>query len=95
MEKLEKVVDKIALDPSFKGLGRSILVGLEVLKHTEAINNLVTNDEFTEKMNKVLDGQDKIMVILTRLDQERVFTIERIRRVEEELNKIKVHLALS
>jgi hypothetical protein len=80
MEKLEKVDDKISL---------------EVLKHSEVINNLVTRHEFNEKMDKVIEGQDKMMVILARLDQERIFTIERIRHVEEELNKIKVHLALS
>ncbi len=79
-EKLEKTVDKIAL---------------EVVKHTEAIKNLVTRDEFDKKMDRVLDGQDKMTVILQRLDQERVFTIERIRHLEEEVNKIKSHLALT
>ncbi len=83
------------MDPSSKGLGRSILVGLEILKHTETIKNLVTKDEFNEKMDRVLDGQDKTMAILTRLDQERVFTVERIKRIEDEVDKIKVHLALS
>lgn len=52
-ENLEKVVDKIAL---------------EVVKHTEAIKNLVTRDEFDKKIDRVLDGQDKMMVILQRLD---------------------------
>lgn len=78
-EKLEKTVDKIAL---------------EVVKHTEAIKNLVTRDEFDKKMDRVLDGQDKMTVILQRLDQERIFTIERIRHLEEEVDKIKAHLAL-
>ncbi len=79
-EGLEKKVDKIAL---------------EVVKHTEAIKNLVTRDEFNEKMDQVLESQDKVMVILQRLDQERVFTIERIRHLEEDVNKIKARLALA
>lgn len=78
-EKLERVVDKIAL---------------EVVKHTEAIKNLVTLDEFDKKMDLVLDGQDKMMVILQRLDQERLFTFERVRRIEEEVAKIKAHLSI-
>ena len=90
-ESLEKKVDKITV---------------EVVKHTEVIKNLVTRDEFNEKMGKVLESQDKMMVILQRLDQERIFTIERIRHLEEDVNpvrcllsngvnKIKAHLALS
>lgn len=78
-EKLERVVDKIAL---------------EVVKHTEAIKNLVIRDEFDKKMDRVLDGQDKMMVILQRLDQERLFTFERVRRIEEEVAKIKAHLSI-
>lgn len=63
-EKLEKTVDKIAL---------------EVAEHSEAIKNLVTKNEFDKKMDRVLHGQDEMMVILQRLDQERIFTIERNR----------------
>ena len=80
-EKLEKTVDKIAL---------------EVVKHTEAIDKVsVDVTDLKEKSSIIMDGQDKMMVILQRLDQERIFTIERIRHLEEEINKIKTHLALS
>ena len=80
-KKLEEKVDKIAL---------------EVVKHTEAIDKVsVDVTDLKEKSSRIIDGQDKMMVILQRLDQERIFTIERIRHLEEEVNKIKAHLALS
>jgi len=36
-----------------------------------------------------LQGQDEMMTILKRLDQERIFTAEWVRRVEDELEKQK------
>jgi hypothetical protein len=80
VEKLEKTVDKIAL---------------EVVKHTEAIKGLVTKEEFVEFRNENFTRLDNMIVILNRLDQERVFTVERIRRIEEEIDKIKARLALT
>lgn len=80
-EKLEKTVDKIAL---------------EVTKHTEVIDKILVDvTDLKEKNSRIIDGQDKMMVILQRLDQERIFTIERVRHLEDEVTKIKVHLALS
>ncbi|MEA3369363.1 MAG: hypothetical protein U9Q24_03295 [Candidatus Ratteibacteria bacterium] len=79
-ERLELKADKIAL---------------EVTKHTGSIDKIVVDvADLKEKTSKIIDGQDKMMVILQRLDQERIFTIERVRHLEEEVNKIKVHLAL-
>ena len=80
MEKIEKTVDEIAL---------------EVTKHTEAIKGLVTKEEFGEFKNENFARLDNMMTVLQRLDQERVFTVERIRHLEEEVSKIKAHLALS
>ena len=79
-EKSEKTIDKIAL---------------EVTKHTEAFEGLVTKEEFGEFKNENFTKLDNIMTVLQRLDQERVFTVERIRHLEEEVNKIKAHLALT
>jgi len=79
-QRLEKTVDKIAL---------------EVIKHTEAIKGLVTKGEFVEFKNENFTRLDNMMTVLQRLDQERVFTVERIRRLEEDIEKIKTHLALS
>ncbi len=60
-EKLEKTVDKIAL---------------EVTKHTGAIDKILMDvTDLKEKNSRIIDGQDKMMVILQRLDQERIFTI--------------------
>lgn len=78
-ERLERTVDKIAL---------------EVVKHTEVIKGLVTKEEFVEFKNENFTRLDNMMTILQRLDQERIFTIERIRHLEEEVEKIKAHLAL-
>lgn len=77
---LEKTVGKIAL---------------EVVKHTEAIDKVVADAaDIKERTSKIIDGQDKMMVILQRLDQERLFTFERVKKIEEEVKKIKAHLAI-
>jgi len=45
--------------------------------------------------NMFLDGQDKIMVILKRLDQERVFDGELIKRLETDVGLIKTHMRIA
>jgi len=54
----------------------------------EKMADVVTVDAFNSRM-------DKAMVILERLDQERVFTVEWIRRTEGDVEKIKrkLHIA--
>ena len=79
-EKLEKTVDKI---------------GFEVTKHTEAIKGLVAKEEFVEFKNENFTRLDNMTTILQRLDQKRIFTIERVRHIEEKVNKIKTPLAIS
>lgn len=71
-EKLEKTVDKIAL---------------EVTKHTDAIKNLVTRDEFNEFRDENLTRLDEMTTILRRLDEERLFTFEMVKRIETEVEK--------
>ena len=77
-------------------------VALQVVRNSEAINRMVTKEEFSEFKEEVLLGQDRIITILERLDQERIFTAEWIRRVEadveknkREIEKIKKKLAFS
>ena len=77
-------------------------VAIQVVKNSEAINRMVTKEEFSEFKEEVLLGQDRIITILERLDQERIFTAEWIRRVEadveknkREIEKIKKKLAFS
>lgn len=48
----------------------------------------VTKDEFHTRM-------DEVVIILKRLDQERVFTVEWIRRIEGDVSRIKHHLKLA
>ena len=43
-------------------------IGIEIVKHTEAIERLVTRSEFNNKINNVISNQDKMMGILERLD---------------------------
>ena len=62
-------------------------------------------DEFEERFEKKLETKfvtkdefhtrlDEVVTILKRLDQERVFTVEWIRRVESDVNLMKKHLNL-
>ncbi len=52
------------------------------------LDSLVSRDEFNGKM-------DKMLVILERLDQERVFTSEWIKRIENDVERIKQHLHIA
>ena len=61
VERLETSVDRLAI---------------QVSKNTESIGKMVTREEFNERMNQIADGQDRMMVILERLDKERIFTTE-------------------
>jgi hypothetical protein len=51
----------------------------------EIKQKFVTRDEFLSLM-------DKHMAILQRLDQERIFTTEWVRRIEADVTRIKEHL---
>jgi hypothetical protein len=69
-------------------------ISIQVIKNSQKIGILLTREAFNKKMEEFSQGQDKVITILNRLDQERVFTIERIKRIEEEVERIKAHLAL-
>lgn len=49
-------------------------------------------DRFRDDILTVLDGHTQI---LKRLDQERLFTLERIKRIEQEIALIKKHVGLA
>lgn len=59
------------------------------------VNKLLEHDERFEVLERKIDqshqellqGQDEMMAILRRLDQERVFTTEWIKRIEGEVEK--------
>jgi len=48
---------------------------------------MVTRDEFHTTM-------DEVLTIVRRLDEERVFTLEWVRRIESDLERVKQHLHL-
>ncbi len=54
----------------------------------EKMDQMVTKDEFNAKM-------DKVLTILGRLDQERIFTQEWIHRIEADVEKIKRQLHIA
>src|SRR3989338_7026123 len=56
-----------------------------VMQHTDMMGNFVTKDEFHKFRDDVLDGQDKMIAILKRLDEERVFTHKWVKEVEEKV----------
>jgi len=43
----------------------------------------------------MINRMDDMVAILKRLDQERVFTIEWIRRIESDVSMVKKHLKLA
>ena len=49
--------------------------------------NMVTRTEFTNFKDQVLTNFDQQTVILKRLDQERVFTMEIIRRMQKQIDE--------
>jgi hypothetical protein len=51
--------------------------------------------ELTTFRNEIMDRLDGMTVILKRLDQGRVFTIEWIRRIESDVSMVKKHLKLA
>jgi len=72
-EKIEKIVSGIFV---------------EVAKHTQAFKELATKKELDERINTVIEGQDTIMVILERLDQERHFTFKPVKRLDEKTQRL-------
>ena len=56
-------------------------------------------DRIGEKLDKTLtreeylQGQDEVMVILRRLDQERIFTAEWVKRIEREVKQHSIEIA--
>jgi hypothetical protein len=51
--------------------------------------------EINEKFDKIFTILDQILVIITRLDQERYAAINRFERIENDVARIKQHLKLA
>ena len=61
----------------------------KLIEHDGRFDGLVTKTEFQGFKEEVLNGQEKMITILKRLDEERVFTTEWVRRIEKEVEKQK------
>lgn len=64
----------------------------DILKYVATkhdLENLLTKDEFEQSRSEVLSRLDKIIVMVMRLDQERLFTFEYVKRVEGEVEEIE------
>ncbi|MCL6472958.1 MAG: hypothetical protein K6T91_09145 [Firmicutes bacterium] len=51
------------------------------------LESFVTRDEFRQSHNELLTRMDEMTTILKRLDQERVFTFEYVKRLEMEVER--------
>jgi chromosome segregation ATPase len=86
MDKLEGRMDK--LDGRMDKLEKTTNnLSIEVLKQNDKIENMVTKKEFSEFKNETMTRFDQMMVILNRLDQERYFSFEKVKRLENEVEK--------
>ncbi|MCD6094207.1 MAG: hypothetical protein J7J51_05420 [Candidatus Omnitrophica bacterium] len=82
IDKVESRLDKV--ESRLDKVERSIdILASQVAENTVRLDNMVTREEFKHEVSKLVDGQDKMITILQRLDQERIFTNQRLKRVEE------------
>lgn len=59
----------------------------KLLEIDEKLSKTATNERVDNLERRIMDQFDKQLVILQRLDQERVFLTEWIRRIENEVSK--------
>ncbi len=61
----------------------------------EIKDNMVTKNELAEFKDEYLQGQDEMMTILKRLDEDRIFTHRWVDRIESDLEHTKSRVAQS
>jgi hypothetical protein len=66
----------------------SRLIDQAVENHT-AIGKMLTREEYKKDYDRLLRGQDQMMVILLRIDQERAATNARLDRLETDVEELK------
>ncbi len=66
----------------------SRLIDRVVENHT-AIGKMLTREEYKKDYDRLLQGQDQMMVILLRIDQERAATNARLDRLEMDVEELK------
>lgn len=67
----------------------------EIVKLKDEIGKCLTAQDFSEFKDEVLTGQDEMIAILRRLDDERVFTLDRVKQLEADVKQIKLKLAIA
>jgi len=60
---------------------------LKLIATKEDLRGLVSRKEFSEFRDENLTSLDKMTTILRRLDEERLFTFEMVKRTENEVEK--------
>lgn len=60
----------------------------------EKLGTFVTKNELADFKDQIMTRLDQHTAILERLDQERVFTIDRVKRIEHDVERIKLELKL-
>ena len=66
------------------------LVGIE-----EKLGRVALQEKMDKKFGEVTQTLDNQTVILQRLDQERLFMLERVKRIEADVEKLKLQLHLA
>lgn len=59
----------------------------KLIELDQKIDNTVRKEEFTRFRDEVLTSQDKMITILQRLDEERVFGNQWVKGIEEKVEK--------
>lgn len=71
------------------------LIITKLVELGEAVGKLASNGRVDHLERQILDHFDEQMTILLRLDQERLFTIERVKRLEVDVERIKLRLQIA
>ncbi len=67
----------------------------KLLEHDETLKHIKEEMATRDDVDKILNGQDKMIQLFTRIDQERLFGNERMKRLETDVKMIKQHLQLA
>ncbi|MCL5666426.1 MAG: hypothetical protein M1383_01505 [Patescibacteria group bacterium] len=67
----------------------------KLIEHDEQLADIKERMATKDDIREIRQVMDKAMTILERLDQERVFTVEWIRRIEGDVDKIKRQLHIA
>lgn len=71
------------------------LVINKLIQMDEKIDALIENQETFVKKDEFYAQMDKMMVVLNRLDQERIFTQQWVTRIENDVQRVKEHLHIT